>query len=274
MPNAKPPQLPPRLNGDPWGIRLSPAVPPRARLLWCYHAGGFAATIAPWRARLPRDWELLIPEYPGRGVCARLDPLDTVQALADHVARRAPGLDDDLPLILFGHSLGALVAFEVLHRILPRRRRPGTTSLVVSAARTPTTWRFTPPDAPLSDAQVLAALTYVGGTPREILHDAAFRGALLAKLRSDHHAFTGYRWTPRPPLDVPVLALAGRGDPLAGPEDVARWRGETRARFELRVVDGGHFYYADKPGALLDALRSGHAQIGGGDHAHPRSEGE
>jgi surfactin synthase thioesterase subunit len=237
-----------------WGIRLDAGGPARVRLLWFHHAGGTAGTVATSLLAAPAGWEVLVPEYPGRGARAGAMRLPSVEALASHFAGCLPRLDDGPPTIVFGHSMGALVALEYL-RHLPEEARRAAAALFVSAVRSPRRFDAERRRSPSSDEQLVDRLLAIGGTPREVLEDPLLRELILANLRADLRAVDAYVYTPGEPLALPIVAFAGARDPIASPDDLRAWGAETEGTFELRLFGGGHFYHLEDPAGFAAGLR-------------------
>jgi surfactin synthase thioesterase subunit len=215
--------------------------------LVCFpHAGGAASYYFPYSLALAPAIEVLATQYPGRQDRRREPLVDSIPALADSIFHALPEPAGP-PYAFFGHSMGAVLAFEVARRIqaagLPMPER-----LFVSGRSAPS--RFRTGDVHLrDDAGLLAEMRSVGGTDLRLFDDAEMVAAALPATRSDYRAIERYRYQPGAPLSCPITALIGAHDPQASEDDVAAWREHTSAEFELRVFPGGHFY--------LDACRAG-----------------
>lgn len=240
-------------------VRLSPpAAAPR--LLCLPHAGGRGDAYRPWIADADGALELWTSDLPGRHTRAAeplvLDPREVVAALAADAATLL-----DRPLAVLGHSMGALLAFELVYEL--ERRGGAPAALVVSgcpapSVRAPAGGREPGPDA--SDAALVALLRRWGGTPEELLGDRDFLAAVLPPLRADLALIARHRPSAGR-VRAPLLALAGEQDDVAPPDAMrpwaacsARWRG-------LRVLPGGHFFLHERRADALDAVA---AAFGGG----------
>ncbi|MEV7229553.1 alpha/beta fold hydrolase [Polymorphospora sp. NPDC051019] len=224
---------------DQWFCRASDVEAP-ARLFCFPFAGGNAAAFLPWQRLLGPDVELWVAQLPGRGARLLEEPLDDldelVARLADAVAERA-----DRPFALFGHSLGALVAFEVA-RALRRNRRPVPGSLWVAGAEGPQTRSIEQPLHDLPDAELIEALRDYGGTPPELLDDPEMMELLLPGLRADLALDERYTYRAEAPLDLPVHLLLGDRDPHVEPARTAGWARETSGPLHRQVFPGEHFF--------------------------------
>ncbi|MEU8207090.1 alpha/beta fold hydrolase [Streptosporangium sp. NPDC049046] len=211
--------------------------------LVCFpHAGGSASFYLPVARLAPPTVEVLAVQYPGRQDRRAERCVEDIDELADRIVAALPARAVTRPLALFGHSMGALVAFEVARRL--ERRGTAPLELFVSGRRAPSIHRDDRTHL-RPDDELLAELRALGGTATMVLGDDDFMRAMLPVVRSDYRAVETYRHRPGPGLSCPVTALSGIDDPKARPDDVRAWRDHTRARFEARFFPGGHFYLTD-----------------------------
>jgi surfactin synthase thioesterase subunit len=245
---------------DQWIRRYHPAPGHDVQLVCLPHAGGSASFFFPVSAALHSRAEVLAVQYPGRQDRRAEKPIDDIETLADRVRDALrPWLTR--PTVLFGHSMGAIVAYEVARRL----ERDGTVParLVVSGRRAPSRAR---PERVhlLDDARLVAELGRLGGTETAMLGDEELRRMILPAVRSDYRAIETYEWAPGPPLRCPVTAFAGDRDPQTSPDEIAAWREYTAGGFASEVFAGGHFFLAERPeeviarlGALLPVTTAG-----------------
>jgi len=212
--------------------------------LFCFpHAGGGAAPFKAWAERLPRSVAVVPMRTPRRNNMA-----EVVAALCDSIQ---PYLDE--PFAFFGHSMGAVVAFE-LARLLRRRNQPAPRMLVASAARAPQFRRgHVPPPEP-GEAEFVEALRRLQGTPREVLDNPNLMQLILPALREDAAIYRKYIYAEEPPLDCPIRAYGGAEDPNVHRPHLEAWAVETTASFAVRVFPGGHFYLQTHRQEFLAAL--------------------
>ncbi|MFL5913889.1 MAG: non-ribosomal peptide synthetase [Gaiellaceae bacterium] len=228
----------------------------RARLrLVCFpHGGGGPQTFRGWDRELPDDIELWAVQLPGHGARLRETPLETIDGMVDSIyetaARRLDG-----PFAFFGHSLGALLSFEIARRFR-HDGRPGPQHLFVASAAAPhLPLRWTPVADGLSDSELLEVVREHGGLPDTILSASERTLALLLPaLRADLLAFERYSYRDDAPLDCPLTAFGGRDDALVSEEQLRGWEAQTRAQFALDLFDGDHFFINGSGPAVVRAV--------------------
>ncbi|WP_393062911.1 thioesterase II family protein [Streptomyces sp. LN549] len=235
-----------------WIRRFHPSVGAASRLVCFPHAGGSASYFHGVSSALAPDVDVVAIQYPGRQDRRREPFLDSIGALADG-AYEALGPWTDRPLALFGHSMGAMVAFEVAGRLARDATAP--VGLFTSGRRAPSRFRDENVHL-LDDAGVMAELNRLDGTDAQLLDDAELREMILPALRSDYHAVETYRYVPREKLSCPVWALVGDDDPKTTVDEARAWGEHTSGPFELTVFAGGHFYLNAQSGAVIDLVRS------------------
>jgi medium-chain acyl-[acyl-carrier-protein] hydrolase len=158
------------------------------------------------------------------------------------------------PFALFGHSFGALLAFEIA-RELRRRGAPGPDHLFVSGRRAPRLPEPAPPLHGLPDAEFVAEIrSRFDGIPPAILQEPEILQLLLPALRADMAALETYAYLHEEPLECPITALGGEDDPWATKEELEAWREETDASFATRRFPGAHFYLQQAEPLLLSVL--------------------
>lgn len=223
---------------DAWITRFRQVPDAPVRLVCFPHAGGSAGFFFPMAAPLAPGAELLAVQYPGRQN-RRLEPcVEDVGALADAVAA-ALSPYQDRPLALFGHSMGAVVAFETARRLARPPLR-----LYASGRRAPGLHREESVHR-LDDDGIIDELRALSGTDSKVLGDEEIMRMILPAIRADYRAIETYRPAAGATLDCPVTALVGDNDPRVSVEEARAWSGYTTGPFELTVFTGGHFYLAD-----------------------------
>jgi medium-chain acyl-[acyl-carrier-protein] hydrolase len=237
---------------SPW---LSPARPnPNAALrLFCFpYAGGSAQIYRSWSKRLPTSVEVCAVQLPGRGNRLREPPFTDLHTLVRALAEALLSYLDK-PFAFFGHSMGALIGFELAQR-LRERASPGPIQLFVSGHRAPQLERDGPTTYDLPEPELLAELRRMNGTPREVLEHPELIQLMLPLLRADFEVVQTYLYAPRPPLDSPITAFGGLRDEDVSREQLARWREQTTAEFSLHMLPGDHFFIQTSETLLLEVL--------------------
>lgn len=226
-----------------WLRRPRPRPHARVRLVCLPHAGGSASFYRALAAALPDHLEAIAVQYPGREDRFTEPCVTDLRRLAGLVTEALVPLLDR-PIALFGHSLGASLGHEIALLLQQRARPPA--HLFVSAQPAP--HHLEPGTFHLAgDDALLAELRRVGGLASGVLDDPELRAIVLPAVRADYRAIETYRPVPGPLLECPVTALVGSDDPDAPIAQVRDWAAYTAARFQLRVLPGGHFYLSEHP---------------------------
>ena len=231
-----------------WWVVPSPRPAARVRLFCFPFAGGSATAFHRFGQALPPEIEVASLQLPGRGFRLREPALTTLERLFDGVTG-AIGPRLDRPFALFGHSFGAMMAFEVA-RWLRRTGRTTPVHLLASAAPAPQDVTALPVSTALAAPQFWTAVHELYGTPAQVLNDPELLGLVVPPLKLDFELYAAYRYAPEPPLDVPITALYGSRDPRVGRTGVEAWRAQTTAAFAVHEVPGPHLYLQDAPPAL------------------------
>ncbi|MEW2622424.1 alpha/beta fold hydrolase [Streptomyces sp. NPDC048106] len=239
-------------TGDLWVRRFHPAPQAPARLVCFPHAGGSATFYFPLSAALRDAADVVAVQYPGRQDRHAEKGIETIAELADR-AHEALQPYADRPLVLFGHSMGAIVAFEVARRL--ERDGEGPVHLFASARRAPSA-RTVENVHQRDDDGIIAEMRRLSGTDPRLLGDEELLRMVLPALRSDYTAIETYRADPATVVAAPVTALTGDADPRVTPEEAHAWRTHTTGAFDLRIFPGGHFYLTDRIDELAELLRA------------------
>jgi surfactin synthase thioesterase subunit len=225
--------------------------PAAALRLYCFpHSGGSPGEFLRWADRLP-EAEVWALQLPGRGrrfaEPACTDLAELVSTLVRVSTLRAP-------FAFFGHSLGALVAFETT-RELRARGLQQPVRLFASAYPAPDLPDQRQPVAGLSDEELLESVSgEYGDTFGTVRDDPELLAGSLAAFRADFSMLDGYKHVAAAPLDLPVTVLGGREDDIEAGE-LAAWRSQCAGDFDLRIFPGGHFYFRERPAELLGCIR-------------------
>lgn len=252
---------------DPWIVRPRPNPRARSRLFCVPCAGRGASLYRGWPELLDRNTELCAIQLPGRENRLREPPLTQMADAADAIAEALePYLD--LPFAFFGHSLGAILCFELARRV---RRRSGIAPLhlFVSGRRAPQRPDLRPVLYTLPDARFIVEIRRrFNGIPREVLAEPELLRLLLPVLRADVEMLETYQFKSAPPLDCPITAFGGTEDGDVRDEDLEAWREHTKANFTTMLFPGDHFFIQTAAQELLRIIcRNLHSKAGFTSHA-------
>jgi medium-chain acyl-[acyl-carrier-protein] hydrolase len=225
----------------------------RERLFCFPYAGAGAGVFRDWPGRLPPHVEVCVACLPGRD--ARIDepPLSSMARLAQSLAQ---DMIDwlGLPYSLFGHSMGAFVAFEVAHALSRLGRPPA--HLFVSAQRGPRLPYAGQPIFALPDRDFLAGvLARYDRIPKQVLEQKDLMAVLLRTLRADFTLSEDYRYRAATPLMCPITAFGGSQDSEVTSEQLEAWSAETAGGFKLHMLAGDHFFLQGSQAELLSLIR-------------------
>ncbi|WP_327138861.1 thioesterase II family protein [Nocardia sp. NBC_01327] len=233
-----------------WFVRHGCADP--AVRLFCFpYAGSGASVFRAWGNHLPADVEVCAIQLPGRESRAAEPAYRRLVALvSDLQAVITPLLDR--PFVFFGHSMGALVAFE-LARQLRQFGVPQPERLCLAAFRAP---QLPNPNIRIYHLpdEVLKSVLAKDGTPREVLDDDELMRAWLPMLRADIELCDTYQYTLESPLPMPVSVFGGTHDMRVGRADLEQWKMQAGNEFDLTMLPGSHFFLRDSADLLLAHL--------------------
>jgi medium-chain acyl-[acyl-carrier-protein] hydrolase len=234
---------------SPWIICPQPN-PQASKRIFCFpYAGAGASVFRNWSNKFSPDTEICFIQLPGREgrmrepLFTKLSPL--VQTLATVLL---PYLD--LPFTFFGHSMGALVSFEVA-LLLRRNYNISPKHLFVSGRQAPQISKQNPPIHQLPDNLFIEELRRYNGTPEAILQNIELLSLFLPILRADFEINDTYTYTPNKPLSCPITAFGGLQDSGVSREDIAAWGYQTSSNFSMHMFPGNHFFLKNECDRLL-----------------------
>ena len=234
-----------------WCRRYRPSKNATARLVCLPHAGGSASFFLPVAAALSPGVDVVAIQYPGRQDRRAEQPIDSMAVLADRIhgiVRRQP----ELPLFLFGHSMGAVIGFEVTRRLEADGHGPAR--LIASGRRAPATHRNETVHL-RDDAGIIAEVRKMSGTASSVLSDDEMMRAALPALRADYRATEMYTCPQDVSVNCPITALTGDNDPKTTLDEAQAWARQTTGAFDLHVYTGGHFFLTDHADEVLQLIR-------------------
>ena len=240
-------------SNTPW-IAYSKFNPQAELRLFCFpYAGGSALAFRSWQEALPSNIEVCPIELPGRGYRLMESPFSEVVPLVQVCGQDLlPYLDK--PFAFFGHSLGALICFE-LARFLRREYGKVPVHLFVSGRQAPHIPELSPIYS-LPDPKFLQALSRLNGTPKEVLENAEMMKMLIPIIRADLAIDETYIYTSELSLESPITAFGGWQDPETCLEDIKAWQEHTSGSFSIKMFPGDHFFINTERSLLLSVMTS------------------
>jgi medium-chain acyl-[acyl-carrier-protein] hydrolase len=237
---------------NPWLSCPKPDPHTRLRLFLLPYAGGAMAPFRRWVGALAAGIETWLVHLPGREKRLREQPIDRLEPL---IATLTPLLEPhlDRAFAFFGHSMGAVIGYE-LARELRRRGKPGPVHLLVSGRGAPDRQSDSPVLYNLPDDELMQQLRRLGGTPRQVLENDELMRLFLPVLRADFAVVDTYVYKPQPPLGCPITAYGGLDDPAWRADQVDAWRHHTTAEFRLHMLPGNHFFLHSAESVLLEQM--------------------
>ncbi|MED2896606.1 thioesterase II family protein [Brevibacillus porteri] len=208
------------------------------------HAGGSTALFAQWKHSIGDDIDVSSVQYPGRaGHPFRNDLPATMTAWVGEIIEELLTTLNS-PFLLFGHSLGGVLAYELARSLTEKGKPP--IALIVSGA--------VPPHllgarlkrvSTFPDEHLINHVSEYGGTPEELLAHPEFIEYFLPLFRQDIGVLESYLFHERQPLAIPIFALAGKDDIVAPQTDIEEWQMYTTTSFTMDTIDGNHFFVED-----------------------------
>ncbi|ABW31723.1 thioesterase II family protein [Acaryochloris marina] len=222
--------------------------------LFCFHyAGGNAFVFRNWANQVLDGVDVYAVELPGHGTRLAEPPCNRMECLIqDLKAALMPYLKP--PFAFFGHSMGALISYELAQAL--RKEDLSPLHLFVSGYRAPHVPDDEPPIHTLPTADFLNALRCYNGTPEAILQNSELMELLLPTLRADFALLEAYQYRSRPLLDCPITAFGGAEDWKASAEEIKAWRSHTQSKFLFYRFPGDHFFVHSAQSSLLQVLNA------------------
>ncbi|HEX9032458.1 MAG TPA: alpha/beta fold hydrolase [Streptosporangiaceae bacterium] len=251
------------MNTADWFVS-APDAPSWSPRIFCFpHAGGSPRALLDWQEDLGDDAEIVAICRPGKEHRSA-EPAPTITELVDGAARAIADLtqSDGRPFSLLGHSLGALIAFEVCRSLCEAASAGGYAAvprhLVASGCSAPSLLpsQRVQDIARLTGQEFAEAVGFFGGLPAEVIADEDLRDLLLPGVIADFRMAVGYRYQVRPPLAVAATIVVGQDDPHVRTAQVRPWDQEFTWQPQVHWVPGGHFYFEPSPAAITGILRS------------------
>jgi medium-chain acyl-[acyl-carrier-protein] hydrolase len=225
------------------------------RRLFCFpHAGAGAAAFSQWPQHLPSDVNVCVSCLPGRDGRVDEPPASAMLPLVTNLAQEMLPLLS-APYALFGHSMGAFIAFDLAHGLTALGHPPA--HLFVSAQRGP---KLPYPGQPIyalpEDEFLAGVLQRYANIPQQVLEQKDLMAIVLRTLRADFTLTEAYRYRAANPLTCPITAFGGSEDRHISREQLESWASETTNRFRLHLLPGSHFFPQESREELLALIRA------------------
>jgi len=235
-----------------WFISQKPN--PKAQLrLFCFpYAGGGTSVFRGWADRLPPEIEIRVAQLPGRETRLSDAPFTSLPPLVAAITE-AFAFASDKPFATFGHSMGAIISFELVRQL---RGDYGLEpqQMIVSGCRAPQRNLTTKTIYDLPEPEFIKELTALNGMLQDVVEHPELMQLLIPTLRADFEAIQTYAYSPEPPLDCPLTAFGGLQDPEVTQEDLEAWGAQTRGDFKVRMFPGDHFFLHSSQAEFFQAL--------------------
>ncbi len=223
-----------------WLVRLDNSTNADLNLYCFPYAGGSSNIFRRWPLYVPPKVKVIPVELPGHGKRLTEAPITD---LKDIVMEMGASFGSELrePFAFYGHSMGALLAFELTH-YLGKHDLPLPRQLFVSAHLAPHKSADREVIYDLPEDDFVRQIHDLNGTPTEVLQNKELRDLFLPILRADFQVCETYNYHDHPTLDIPITAFCGEDDADVTPSGMEEWRNHTLESFQLEVVSGGHFF--------------------------------
>ena len=221
--------------------------------LFCFpYAGGSAQVFQSWPGKFGPSVEVWSLQLPGRGRRMREAAFLSAESAVEQIIQDFT-LYEDKPFAFFGHSMGALLSFEVA-RALRREQMTGPTQLFVSGCRAPQLPHCDKATYNLPEPELIEEIRRLNGTPQEVLNNAELMQLLLPILRADLTLCQTYTYQLEPPLSCPISAFCGLQDDEVGQKGIDGWRQQTASSFSVSMLPGDHFFLHTSEHLLLQII--------------------
>lgn len=237
---------------SPWIKIFHPCPQPRLRL-FCFHPSASGASLFRlWSKYLPSDIEVCAIQLPGRETRIKEPLITQWDDLLPPLTQTLKPLIIEYPFVFFGHSLGALICFEIARK-LRKQKLPTPECLLISGRRAPQI----PIDNPLHQASnqiLISTLREYGGTPEAVLQNQDLMELFLPILRADFTLNEKYIYSSEISLEIPIFAFRGENDIAVNLEKLSGWEEHTFSSFDLHEFPGGHMFFQQEPKTLIETI--------------------
>lgn len=244
--------------GNKWFLSSAPKCEMEVRLFCLPYAGRGASIYKEWQKLVPSWIDVCPIRLPGRETRIREPLIRDMKVMVDNLARAIlPFLHD--PYVLFGHSMGALITYELANRIC-ELRYPKPVCLFISGRAAPSVAHdsLSRPAQNLSDSEFIEEIANnIHSTVLQLVSEPELMSVMLPILRADFELIQSYSYVTRPPLETPIIVFSGTSDSSVPPEDLKPWANCTSSHFSIEMLEGDHFFVHKSDqvvGKILKAL--------------------
>ena len=229
----------------------------RSTLFCLHHAGGGGAGFRRWSRMISPDIQVASVVLPGREGLSHVPPFTDFTIAVQRIAEEMQTFTQR-PYALFGHSLGAVLAFETAC-LLERNGLPGPCCVIVSGRRAPHL-RDDPgetdakPSSELPEAEFIELLENMGGMPKEILNNPEMLEFLLPVIRADFRLAENYSWDGCSKCACPLMVFGGTEDTYASFDELHAWARHSVAKTSVLRFQGGHFFISSQEAEVCRAI--------------------
>lgn len=232
-----------------WIRNFHPAPSARMRLVCFPHAGGSASYFFPLSRALSPEFDVYSVQYPGRQDRHSEPFVENIDDMADQAFAELEPLTN-APVALFGHSMGAVLAFEVARRLETLAGHPPVL-VFVSGSRAPSRYLEEPASG---DEGLIALMRELGGTDPRVLDTPDVLAVFLPPFRNDYRALQAYHCAPDVGISAPVIVMTATDDPKTSVADARAWHEHTTGGGQVHTFAGGHFYLERQSTRVIEVI--------------------
>ena len=235
-----------------WFVNFASSPDAKIRLFCFHYAGGSSNVFRQWHQYLPRQVQVVPVELPGHGSRLREPLIESLLPLVEKIGEAVKGRLEK-PFAFFGHSMGALISFE-LTRWLRRNDHRLPELLFLAGHSAPDAPETHEPIHALPDEQFVAKLRALNGTSEEVLNNDELMQLMMPILRADFKVCETYECRPDAPLDRPFVVMGGANDRDVPEEHLRAWKKFTTGEFKLKIFPGDHFFIHSQQPLILQLV--------------------
>lgn len=233
-----------------WIRNFTPAPAAPLRLVCFPHAGGSASYYFPLSRALSPEFDVFALQYPGRQDRYKEPFVETIDEMAEQITAELAAVPAG-PVAFFGHSMGAVLAFEVTRRLEAAQGRAPVT-IFASGSRAPS--RYGDEREHKDDRDLVDVMRQLGGTDPRVLENKEMLETFLPAFRNDYRALQAYHRGTDIGIGAPVVVMTATDDPKTSVADASAWHEHTSAGGTVHTFSGGHFYLEKQPQQVIDVI--------------------